>query len=110
LNEQNVLASISQIEQFITNHRFSFVYIMRTNCSVCHALFPQLKNVLEDFPDIQLGVVNADDVPEVAGYLSIFTAPVMILFMDRKEVLREARFVHLDVFREKLKKIYELSH
>jgi hypothetical protein len=33
----------------------------------------------------------------------------MILYVDGKEVLREARFVHVEQFREKVKKVYFLT-
>lgn len=61
---------------------------------------------MEDFPDIQLAVVNTEEVEEIAGYLSVFTVPVLILFMDGKEMLREARIVHLDEFQIKVSKIH----
>jgi thioredoxin-like negative regulator of GroEL len=104
----NELFSIEEVDDFVNNHRLAFLYISRTNCSVCHALLPKIKEVMVDFPKIQLAFVNADHVPAIAGHLSIFTAPVMILYVDGKEVLREARFVHVEQFREKVEKVYLL--
>ncbi|HZG59782.1 MAG TPA: thioredoxin family protein [Anoxybacillus sp.] len=105
----NELFSIEEIDHFVKNHHLAFLYISKTNCSVCHALLPQIKEVIADFPKIQLAFTNVDHVPEIAGHLSIFTAPVMILYVDGKEVLREARFVYIEQFREKVKKIYSLT-
>lgn len=62
---------------------------------------------MSDFPRIQTRFADADAIPELAGLLSIFTVPVLVLFADGKEVLREARFVHLDEFRRKIDKIQE---
>jgi len=36
-----------------------------------------------------------------------FTVPVLVLYYDGKEVLREARIVHLEKFQENIKRIYE---
>jgi thioredoxin-like negative regulator of GroEL len=105
----NELFSIEEVEQFVNNHHLAFIYISKTNCSVCHALLPKIKEIMDDFPRIQLAFVNVDHVPNIVGYLSAFTAPVMILYVDGKEVHREARFVHFEQFREKLKKIYSLT-
>lgn len=102
------LTSLSAAEDFIKVHRFSFIYVSRTNCSVCHALLPQVKRMLEEFPQIQLGHINADEVEEVAGRFSIFTVPALLLFVDAKEMIREARFVHMESLREKIRKIYDL--
>ncbi|XKE94402.1 thioredoxin family protein [Metaplanococcus flavidus] len=62
---------------------------------------------MNDFPRIQTSVANAEEIPEIAGHFSIFTVPVLILFADGKEMLREARFVHVDEFKMKVSKIYE---
>lgn len=100
------LISLDQVEEFMMNNQFSFIYISRTNCSVCHALLPQLKELLSQFPRIQLGYINADHLEEVAGRFSIFTVPVLLFFIEGKEFIREARFVHLELLEEKLSKIY----
>ncbi|MDM5154443.1 thioredoxin family protein [Bacillus sp. DX1.1] len=101
------LTSLETVDTFITEHSLSFIYISKTNCSVCHSLLPQVREVMNDFPLIQMGHLNADYVEEIAGHFSIFTAPVLILFVDGKEFLREARFIHLEQLREKIKRIYD---
>ncbi|MGK7379153.1 thioredoxin family protein [Planococcus sp. 1R117A] len=61
---------------------------------------------MHDFPRIQTRLANAEEIPELAGFLSIFTVPVLVLFADGKEILREARFVHMEEFKRKVEKIY----
>ncbi|MED4016020.1 thioredoxin family protein [Sutcliffiella cohnii] len=100
------LTSIEMAQEFIEQHPLSFVYVSRTNCSVCHALLPQIEELLKEFPKIELGFISADDVEEVAGHFSIFTVPAMMLFVDGKEMIREARFVHMEELRKKISKIY----
>lgn len=95
-----------EITPFITDHQLAFLYISKTNCSVCHSLLPQVEAVLTDYPKIKTAHINVDDIPAVAGRFSVFTVPVLLLFAEGKEYLREARIVHLDQFREKLDKIY----
>jgi thiol-disulfide isomerase/thioredoxin len=109
LSTKNELFSIEEVEQFVNNHRLAFLYISKTNCSVCHALLPKVKEVMAEFPKIQIAFITVDNVPNIAGHLSIFTAPVLILYVDGKEVLREARFVHIEQFKEKVEKIYFLT-
>ncbi|MBA2871121.1 thiol-disulfide isomerase/thioredoxin [Anoxybacillus calidus] len=109
MSTKNELFSIEEVEQFVNNHRLAFLYISKTNCSVCHALLPKVKEVMAEFPKIQIAFITVDNVPNIAGHLSIFTAPVLILYVDGKEVLREARFVHIEQFKEKVEKIYFLT-
>lgn len=102
----NNLTSLTSVEKFIGDHPLSFLYVSRTNCGVCHAILPQLEDLLKEFPLIQLGHINADDIEEIAGHFTIFTVPALLLFVDGKEVIREARFVHMQSLQEKISKIY----
>ncbi|WP_100372038.1 thioredoxin family protein [Bacillus sp. FJAT-45037] len=102
------LTTIDQVDTFTKDHEFSFIYISRTNCGVCHALLPQVKDMLSRYPLIQQGYVNADKLEEIAGKLSIFTVPVMIFFIDGHEYLREARFVHVEELERKINKLYSI--
>lgn len=101
------LLTMDEVKAFETSLDLNFLYVLTTGCGVCHALLPQIERVFEEYPNIQTRQVNAADIPELAGHLSIFTAPVLILFSDGKEILREARFVHVDEFDQKIGKIYE---
>jgi thiol-disulfide isomerase/thioredoxin len=102
------LFSIQEVDDFVNHHPFAFLYISGTDCSVCHALLPKIKEVMADFPKIHFALVNADHVPAISGHLSVFTVPALLLFVNGKEVLREARFVHVELFREKVRRIYLL--
>ncbi|WP_280166039.1 thioredoxin family protein [Priestia aryabhattai] len=102
------LTSMNMIEDYLKNHELSFLYVSREDCGVCHAVLPRLRELLDNFPLIHLGHINAYDVEEVAAKFSIFTVPVLLLFIDGKEVLREARFVHFDELEKRLEKIYKM--
>ncbi|MFD1850857.1 thioredoxin family protein [Oceanobacillus bengalensis] len=101
------ITTIEKVDAFISDHQLSFLYISRQNCSVCHSLLPQVKSLMDKYPKIELGHVDAAEVEEIAGRFSIFTIPVLLLFIDGKEYVREARIVHMDLFERKLDKIYE---
>ncbi|MBS4207273.1 thioredoxin family protein [Bacillus sp. FJAT-50079] len=102
------LTSLTSVERFIEEHQFSFLYVSRPNCGVCHALLPQVKDMLKEFPRIELGHINADDIEEIAGRFSIFTVPALLLFVDGKEMIREAHFVHMQSLQDRISKIYNM--
>jgi hypothetical protein len=62
---------------------------------------------MKDFPKIEMGLVNAGKVEEIAGFLMAFTVPVLVLYVDGREYLREARIVQVEKFRENVAKIYD---
>ncbi|GEN57601.1 thioredoxin-like protein YdfQ [Halolactibacillus alkaliphilus] len=100
-----MIESNEALDDFLSKDGVTFLYISRPNCSVCVSLLPQIEKVFEDFPAIKTAYVNQEDVPEVAGRFNIFTVPVLILFVDGKEYLREARIVPIEPFKEKVSKI-----
>ncbi|MEC5424550.1 thioredoxin family protein [Virgibacillus sp. C22-A2] len=101
------LTTISMVDQFIKEHQLAFLYISRPNCSVCHGLLPQVRHLLENYPKIQTAHINTKQIEQIAGHLSIFTVPVLLLFVNGKEYIREARIVHMDLFEEKVTKLYQ---
>lgn len=107
MREFTELTSIEAIDSFIGSNELSFLYISLPNCSVCHGLLPQVQQLMEKYPKIHLGHIDASDVEEVAGHFSVFTAPVLLLFVNGKEYIREARIVHMQLFDEKVEKVYK---
>lgn len=100
--------SLEEIKSFIQDHQLVLFYISQENCSVCHSLLPQVEQVLEDFPTVQSIRVDALDVPEVAGEFNVFTAPVVIVFADGKEMLRKARFVPIGELTSQISRLVEM--
>lgn len=101
------LNSLEETENFIHNYDLAFIYITMPNCSVCHGLQPQIETILAKYPQIHTRTIDASKVTEVAGRFSVFTAPVLLLFVDGKEYLREARIVQTEAFDNKISRIYE---
>ncbi|MFB1050154.1 thioredoxin family protein [Paraliobacillus sp. JSM ZJ581] len=100
------IKSMEQLNTFIQANDVSLVYISKKQCSVCHSLLPQIETIMEKYPKISTTQVSADAVPEVAGAFSIFTVPVILVFVEGKEYYRGARIVPLKPFEEKIKQLY----
>ncbi len=104
----NQMKSLDQLQSVIHKNKITLLYISRDNCSVCHALLPQVVGLLKQFPMITSVHVDADDIPEIAGEYSIFTIPVVIVFVEGKEMIRKARFVPIKELEADLKKLVSL--
>ncbi|MEC0124963.1 thioredoxin family protein [Paenibacillus pabuli] len=102
------LTSIEMVEKFIQQHELVLLYVSRSECSVCHALLPKIRKLLESYPMVHLGCIDANVVEEVASRFLIFTVPTMLLLVERKEFIREDRFVRLERLEEQLQQIYNL--
>lgn len=106
MKEVHELTNIKMAEEFLKNHALSFLLVSRPDCSVCHAILPKLRGLLDDYPLIHLGHIDASKVEEVAEKFLIFTVPIMLLMIEGKEYIREDRFVRFDQLEEKLDQIY----
>jgi thiol-disulfide isomerase/thioredoxin len=102
------LESINEINQFIKENELAFLYISTPTCSVCHALKPKVEQLLTEFQEIKAGHADAHELPEIAGRFSVFTVPVLLLFVNEKEILRKARSVHLDELEREIEKIVHM--
>lgn len=99
------LYSIEEMDSFIEEERITLLYISQPNCSVCHALLPQVEELLEEYPSVQARQMDATEVPEVAGRLSVMTVPAVLVFVEGKEMFRKARFVPLGELNQQLAKL-----
>ncbi|SDO57559.1 thioredoxin family protein [Alkalicoccus daliensis] len=95
-------STLDEIEQVIHSQPLVLVYISRENCSVCHALLPQVECILEDFKEVTGIFLSADKLPEAASRFEVLTAPAVLLYADGKEKWRGARFIQQMELRHQL--------
>lgn len=100
------LHSIESIDAFIKEKGFSMIYYSTESCNVCKALFPKLEQLLQSYPKIRLARVDIGELTEVAGAFSIFTIPCILAYMEDKEIIREARYISMDLLEEKISRYY----
>jgi thioredoxin-like negative regulator of GroEL len=100
--------SLESINATLTAEKLVLLYISRPSCSVCHALLPQVKGLLEEFQDIKSIHADAEEMPDIAGEFSIFTVPVVIVFVEGKEMFRKARFVPIDELHSQISRLVKM--
>lgn len=96
-----IIESFQQWEDVIAQHEQVLLFVKTNNCSVCEALYPQVEPLQIEY-QIPFYRVNAAEVPAMAGQLSLFSAPVVLLFEQGKEYARFARFVPMDELKYRL--------
>lgn len=101
------LTTLEEVNDFVAEHELAFLYFTTPACSVCHGLQPQIAKMLEQYPEIKSAHIDSSVVPEAAGQYSVFTAPVLLLFVAGKEYIREARIVHTEQLNTQFSRIYE---
>jgi len=85
------------------------LYFSGEKCNVCHALRPKFKELFdEQFPAIKQIYLDAHENLEISSHFGVFSVPTMMVFLDGKEFIREARSVSLVQLEQKLIRPYSM--
>lgn len=95
-------------EDLIKNNEMALVYFGGNNCGVCTAMKPKVQELLKHYPKIKSGEVDVEKSVSLAAAYNVFTIPVILLFIEGKEVIREARHISLQDIADKLERYYNM--
>jgi Thioredoxin. len=100
------LNRIDDIKELISNKKMVLLYFSTNDCGICTTLLPKIEKMLLNYTEISSAHVSIDELPAVSGEFMIFTVPTVLLFVEGKEIIREARFISIDMLEEKIQKYY----
>lgn len=98
------------IEKLKNHSDMLMVYFGDDSCSVCVSMKPKLIKMLESYPNIKFLNINPNENRKLAAEYNIFAIPVIILYIQGKETIREARIISLDNLEVKIKRYYEMLY
>lgn len=102
------LDSKELIEEAIKNNKMLLAYFGTMTCGVCVDLKPKVEAMLEKYPKIESIYLNIEKYPNLGIAYSFFTAPGIILFIEGKETIREARHISMDSLEDKVSRYYSM--
>lgn len=102
----NDILSFADWQQQAAEREALLLFVKTAHCSVCDGLLPQVA-ALEGKYSFPFLKVNVSAVPEMAGQLSLFTAPVVLLYREGRELARFARFVPMEALQKRLDELEE---
>lgn len=103
-----ILKSKLEVENFIQQNNMSIVYFSTNTCSACVILKEKIKELLLNYKDINMCEVLGDKHNEIAVAFNVYSAPIIIFFIDGKEVFRESKYVSIDHIKKKIDRYYNL--
>ena len=71
-------------------------------CIVCQDTAPLVDDLAEEL-GVPVYAINIDEMAMARGQLSLFTAPVILIYHKGQEVHRQGRFIDLDFVKEILR-------
>lgn len=102
--------TLDDVKQFLKTGRIRLVYLSRPACGVCVAIKPKVSEMLNKYPEAEGVYINMDRIPESAGEFSIFTIPGIIVYVDGKEMIREARYISIEDLTSRIGRFYEMIY
>ncbi len=69
---------------------------------------PKLEAIIRKYKEMEGIYINIDELKRIAAHYGIFTAPALILYIEGKESIREARHISIDEFEKKLDRYYKM--
>ncbi len=95
--------------QAIDNNELAAFYVSTENCNVCNSLKPKVASFFaKEFPKVHVTMFRSERYPRWSAKYSIFSAPVLLIFADGKEIARYGRNLSFDEIDKKLTRIQEL--
>lgn len=84
-------------------------YFSSKSCSVCNVLKPKIEEeVSKVFSKINFYEIKCDETPEISSHFQIFSAPVISLYFEGKEFIKEGRNISVQKFVNDIKRPYQL--
>jgi thiol-disulfide isomerase/thioredoxin len=103
-----IINSNLQVDTLIKKETMVIIYFGGEGCGVCDVIRPKIEELTKDYPKIKTVIVDVEKSIEIASSYSIFTIPAILLFIEGKEVIREARYINVQDIKEKVGRYYAM--
>lgn len=102
--------SYEEINELINNNDMALLYFSGENCGVCNVIKSKVEDMLIKYPNIKSLEIKTENFREIAGQYNIFTIPGIIVYVQKKETIREARYISLDELECKIQRYYNMIY
>jgi len=84
--------SYEELIHVMRREKAALFYFSAPDCGVCKSIKPKVISLVRDhFPRLKLYYIDSEALPEARGQFSVYSAPVVLVFFQGKEYIREAR-------------------
>lgn len=104
----NELTISEKIEKYIIEEGLFIVYFTGQDCGACEVIKNKVKEIIKTFPKVKFIEVDGEHNPKLTAKYSVFSLPLLILYVDGKESLRISRTFSVNEFTEVLNRYYKL--
>ena len=102
------ITDIALIENLLSKGAL-FILFGGPTCGVCKSIRPQLEALLEEhFPEMNSAYIDCETSPEICAQFSVFSLPVVKVFIEDKLIVKEFGAFSISQLKEKLDRPYSM--
>jgi len=102
------VSSLEELQQNIADEVALLVYFYNDNCAPCLSLRPKVKELVDmQFPKMKMIMVNSIN-RELPAHFGIYDNPTILVFFDRKEYIRESKYVAMPKLEAAIDRYYQM--
>ena len=105
-----IIESYEELKELIKSNDMLLIYFGIEKCGVCESMKPKVENMIKNYPNINAVMVEADKNLNIAAKFNVFTVPVILLYIEGKETIREARIISLDNLEKKIARYCQIFY
>lgn len=102
------LLTIEEIQYEISSSQAVLLYFYGNSCGVCSVIKEKLETEISKYPNIKSYKIFTESNMEAFAEFNIFTLPVVLLYIDGKEYIREARNISVRDLLIDIDRLYQL--
>lgn len=99
--------SRGEMESKIREDQLVLFFISRPECGVCTVLKKKVLEFTSTIKGLKTYYINLNNDESIAGQFSIFTIPAILLYVNEKEYVREARYISMDLLENSINRILD---
>ena len=93
------ITHFDQIQEVADTEKLLLFYAKSPLCIVCQDTAPLVDSLAKEL-DIPVYAIDVDEMGMARGQMNLYTAPVILIYYEGKEVHRQGRFIDLEQIRE----------
>lgn len=102
------LTTNEEIKNLIDNNEIIIIYFNGKACQACDVIKNKVSEIIKEFPQVVMGVIDGEKYIKIAAEYNVFTLPLLIIYVDKKESFRISRNFSVLEFKEILNRYYSV--
>jgi len=90
------ITNIAELEFTLVSNSHIILLVTDCLCSTSRALVDKIEQLANKYPQYLYATVERKDVPGITGRLMVLVAPIVLVFVEGREVYRADRYVRMN--------------